>query len=84
MAGALQASAAGSVNLNTRAAVLQVMLDAPAMSPRPDLSWRGLSLHGSWSGTLAAPHTTAQLQLAGLVAGPLQLAALSAGSAWRG
>jgi translocation and assembly module TamB len=76
--GALQGSAAGSVNLNTRAAVLQVKLDAPAMSPRPDLSWRSLSLHGSWSGTLAAPNTIAQLQLAGLVAGPLQLAALSA------
>ena len=77
-AGALQGSAAGSVNLNTRAAVLQVKLDAPAMSPRPDLSWRSLSLHGSWSGTLAAPNTIAQLQLDGLVAGPLQLAALSA------
>ncbi|HEX2788956.1 MAG TPA: translocation/assembly module TamB domain-containing protein [Steroidobacteraceae bacterium] len=76
--GALQGSAAGSVNLNTRAAVLQVMLDATAMSPRPDLSWRSLSLRGSWSGTLAAPNTTAQLQLAGLIAGPLQLAALTA------
>jgi translocation and assembly module TamB len=76
--GALQGSAAGSINLDTRAAVLQVMLDAPAMSPRPDLSWRSLSLHGSWSGTLAAPNTTARLQLAGLVAGPLQLAALTA------
>jgi translocation and assembly module TamB len=76
--GALQGSAAGSVNLNTRAAVLQVTLDAPAMSPRPDLSWRSLALHGSWSGTLAAPTTTAQLQLTGLVAGPLQLAALTA------
>jgi translocation and assembly module TamB len=76
--GALQGSVAGSVNLDTRAAVLQVMLDAPAMSPRPDLSWRSLSLHGSWSGTLAAPNTTARLQLAGLVAGPLQLATLTA------
>src|SRR5580658_1518127 len=76
--GALQGSAAGSVNLDTRAAVLQVMLDAPAMSPRPDLSWHSLALHGSWSGTLAAPTTTAQLQLTGLLAGPLQLAALTA------
>jgi translocation and assembly module TamB len=76
--GELQGSVAGSVNLDTRAAVLQVMLDAPAMSPRPDLSWRSLSLHGSWSGTLAAPSTTARLQLTGLAAGPLQLAALTA------
>ena len=76
--GALQGSVAGSVNLDTRAAVLQVMLDAPAMSPRPDLSWRSLSLHGSWSGTLAAPTTTARLQLTGLLAGPLQLATLTA------
>jgi translocation and assembly module TamB len=76
--GALQGSAAGSVNLNTRAAVLQAMLDAPAMSPRPDVSWRSLSLHGSWSGTLAAPNTTAHLQLTGLASGPVQLAALTA------
>jgi translocation and assembly module TamB len=77
-AGALQASAGGTVNLNTRAAVLQITLDAPAMSPRPDLSWRRLSLHGSWSRSLAAPQTTAQLQLAGLIAGPVQLDALQA------
>jgi translocation and assembly module TamB len=77
-AGALQASAGGTVNLSTRAAVLQLTLDAPAMSPRPDLSWRRLSLHGSWRGSLAVPMTTAQLQLAGLVAGPLQLDALKA------
>jgi translocation and assembly module TamB len=77
-AGALQASAGGTVNLRTRAAVLQVTLDAPAMSPRPDLSWRSLSLHGSWSGSLAAPQTQAQLQVAGLAVGPLQLDALQA------
>jgi translocation and assembly module TamB len=77
-AGALQASAGGTVNLSSRAAVLQITLDAPAMSPRPDLSWRRLSLHGNWSGSLAAPITTAQLQLAGLIAGPVQLEALQA------
>ena len=77
-AGALQASASGTVNLDTRAAVLQVTLDAPAMSPRPDLSWRRLSLHGSWTGSLAAPLTTAQLELTGLLAGPVRLDALSA------
>ena len=76
--GALQASAQGSVNLRTRAAVMQLTLDAPAMSPRPDLSWQQLSLHGSWTGTLAAPLTTAHLELAGLNSGALQLAALTA------
>ena len=76
--GALQASAGGTLNLNTRAAVLQVTLDAPAMSPRPDLSWRRLSLHGSWNGTLAAPVTSAQLQLTGLAAGALQIGQLTA------
>jgi translocation and assembly module TamB len=76
--GALQASALGTVNLNTRAAVMQLTLEAPAMSPRPDLSWHRLSLHGSWSGTLAAPSTSAQLELAGVVAGPVQLDALKA------
>jgi translocation and assembly module TamB len=77
-AGALQASADGTVNLGTGAAQLQLTLDAPAMNPRPDLSWRRLSLHGNWRGSLAAPQTTAQLQLVGLVAGPLQLETLQA------
>jgi translocation and assembly module TamB len=76
--GALHASAGGTVNLSTGAAVMQLTLDAPAMRPREDLSWRRLSLHGSWTGTLAAPLTTAQLQLSGLIAGPLQLDALNA------
>ena len=82
--GALQASAGGTVNLNTRAAVMQVTLDAPAMSPRPDLSWRRLSLHGSWSGTLAAPTTSARLELAGVAAGAVQLDALKADIAGAG
>jgi translocation and assembly module TamB len=77
-AGALQASASGSVNLVGQSALLQLTLEAPAMSPRADLSWRRLSLHGGWSGSLTAPATTAQLQLAGLVAGSLQLEALQA------
>src|ERR1700691_6135284 len=77
-AGALQGEVHGSVNLNTRAAALQVALDAAAMSPRPELAWRRLSLHGNWSGTLAAPTTSAQLELAGLTWGPVQLDALTA------
>jgi translocation and assembly module TamB len=77
-AGALQGSAGGSLNLNSRAATLQVALDAPAMSPRPDLTWRRLSLHGNWSGTLAAPVTSAQLQMDGLVSGALRVEALTA------
>jgi translocation and assembly module TamB len=78
-AGALQGEVHGTLNLNARAAALQVALDASAMSPRPDLSWQQLSLHGSWNGTLAAPSSSAQLALAGLAWGPVQLAALSAG-----
>jgi translocation and assembly module TamB len=77
--GALQASATGSVNLDTGAAAIQLTLDAPAMTPRADLSWRRLSLHGHWSGTLAAPTTSAQLELGGLVCGPLRLESLTAG-----
>jgi translocation and assembly module TamB len=77
-AGALQGEVHGSVNLNTRAAALQVALDAAAMSPRAELAWRRLSLHGNWSGTLAAPTTSAQLELAGLSWGPVQLDALTA------
>ncbi|MFI4866602.1 MAG: translocation/assembly module TamB domain-containing protein [Steroidobacterales bacterium] len=77
-AGALQGQVHGSVNLNTRAAALQIALDAAAMSPRAELAWRRLSLHGNWSGTLAAPVTSAQLELAGLIWGPVQLDTLTA------
>jgi translocation and assembly module TamB len=77
--GALQGDIHGTLNMNARAAALQVALDAPAMSPRSDLSWQHLSLHGSWNGTFAAPTNSAQLTLAGLAWGPVQLAALSAG-----
>jgi translocation and assembly module TamB len=77
--GALQGDIHGTLDMNARAAALQVALEAPAMSPRPDLSWQRLSLHGSWNGTLAAPASSAQLALTGLAWGPVQLAALSAG-----
>jgi translocation and assembly module TamB len=76
--GALQASAAGSVNLDTGSATLQLALQAPAMSPRPDLSWRRLSMQGSWSGTLAAPTSSATLALDSLTSGDLQLDTLRA------
>ncbi|MGH8230908.1 MAG: hypothetical protein ACRESY_03715, partial [Steroidobacteraceae bacterium] len=76
--GPLQAKIDGTLDLLERSAALQVSLDAPAMSPRPDLSWRGLALHGYWNGTLAAPVTSAQLTLAGLAEGPVHLDALNA------
>jgi translocation and assembly module TamB len=76
--GALQGDVRGSVNVDTGAAALKLALDAPAMSPRPDLSWRRLALHGSWSGTLAAPTTSAQVVVEGLSSGAVALDAAKA------
>ncbi|HEY1724341.1 MAG TPA: translocation/assembly module TamB domain-containing protein [Steroidobacteraceae bacterium] len=76
--GPLQAKINGTVDLLERSAALQVALDAPAMSPRADLSWRSLSLHGYWNGTLAAPVTSAQLTATNLAQGMVHLDALRA------
>jgi translocation and assembly module TamB len=60
-AGAMTAAANGVLNLSSGAAQLKVDLESGAMAPRPELSWQRLSLHGTWSGPLSAPVTSATL-----------------------
>lgn len=77
-AGELTANASGSVNLATRAASIELALDANAMTPRPGLSWQRLHLTGQWHGPISAPMASAQLDVTGLELPSLQLTTLTA------
>ncbi|HEY2131502.1 MAG TPA: translocation/assembly module TamB domain-containing protein, partial [Acetobacteraceae bacterium] len=77
-AGQLTASARGSVNITGQSAVLDVLANAPAMTPRPDLSWQSVALQAHVSGPFAKPAATGTLHLAGLSASGATLADLSA------
>ncbi|HEY6452848.1 MAG TPA: translocation/assembly module TamB domain-containing protein [Steroidobacteraceae bacterium] len=77
-AGDLRADVSGTVNLQKRAASLRVAVDATAMTPRPGLSWQGLHLQGEWTGPLATPLTTAQLEVTGLEVPGLEFKSVTA------
>ena len=40
--------------------------DAPAMNPRPDLSWERASLRGSWHGSMKSPKASGRLEISRL------------------
>jgi translocation and assembly module TamB len=65
-AGALSADAHGTVDLRGRSADLAYVVEAPAMTPAPNLSWKRISLRGDWRGPLAAPRATGILDLEAL------------------
>jgi translocation and assembly module TamB len=77
-AGALKASAGGTLNARTGAAAFEVSLDAGAMTPRPGVAWEKLHLSGRWRGPMTAPETSAQLEAAGLTFPGVQLPQLTA------
>jgi translocation and assembly module TamB len=64
--GELRAVARGTLDLSRRSADLDYDLDAPAMTPRPDLSWQRLALHGRWHGPLDSAQADARLELTAL------------------
>jgi translocation and assembly module TamB len=61
-AGQLAAAVAGRVDLHQGSMDLDYSVDAPAVSPRPDLKWQRLSLRGQWHGTLKDPTASGHLQ----------------------
>ena len=67
-AGPLQAGAKGTVDLDGSAADLDVSASAPAMTPRPDVAWQGVTLHAHVRGPFAKPDATGQLRVDGLAA----------------
>ena len=54
-AGDLHARAEGNVDLVQRSADVEYSLEAPAMSPRPDIAWQRFSSKGRWHGNFSEP-----------------------------
>ncbi len=68
-AGALRAAAKGTLDLDGKAAALDVTAAAPAMAPAPWVSWRAVSLDAHVKGPFTRPNATGTLLLDGLAAG---------------
>ena len=78
-AGDLHARAEGNVDLVQRSADVEYSLEAPAMSPRPDIAWQRLSSKGRWHGNLSEPAADARVDVGGLrLAGSTAIGALRA------
>ena len=67
-AGPLTARAGGTLDLVHSAADLAVQAHAPAMSPRPDLSWQSIALDARVRGQFTAPEANGTLAIAALQA----------------
>jgi translocation and assembly module TamB len=62
-AGELRAAVKGTVDLTHEAADLAYRLNAPAMTPRPGLTWQRLALEGESHGALDALRASARLEV---------------------
>ncbi|MCW3474549.1 translocation/assembly module TamB domain-containing protein [Limobrevibacterium gyesilva] len=67
-AGPLRATADGQVDLTGRTATLDLSAQAPAMTPRPDLSWHSVDLRAHVSGPFASPKAAGTLRIDALQA----------------
>lgn len=65
-AGGLVATASGTLDFDRESAALDYRVQAPAMTPRPGLSWQRISLAGRWDGQVRSAHATARLELSAL------------------
>jgi translocation and assembly module TamB len=62
-AGALRATAQGTLNLLTDTAYLAASATAPAMAPRPDLGWRSIRASLTFTGEFAKPTIGGKLRI---------------------
>jgi translocation and assembly module TamB len=67
-AGPLRAHAQGMLDLVHDAADLTVVATAPAMAPRPDISWQDVSLDARMRGPFTRPELTGQVRIDALKA----------------
>ena len=66
--GPLHATAGGKIDLDHQAVDLTVSATAPAMHPRPDVSWRAISLDAHVTGPFASADATGRLRVDALEA----------------
>ena len=67
-AGQMTANAQGQINLQASTLTATMKAAAPAMTPRPDLSWQSVVLSGNVQGAFTRPDVTASLDVDGLAA----------------
>ena len=77
-AGPLHAEARGTLDLVGSAADLDVTANAPAMAPRPDLSWHAVLLRARVRGPFTRPEASGTLTVEGLAAAGATLPRLAA------
>ncbi|HZI84240.1 MAG TPA: hypothetical protein VFF44_10025, partial [Casimicrobiaceae bacterium] len=77
-AGALRAEGRGLVDLVGRTVDVDVSARAPAMAPRPDVSWQSLELQAHVHGPFTGPDASGQLRIDALKAGEGQLRSVRA------
>ncbi len=77
-AGPLQANVKGTLDLDGSAADLDVSASAPAMTPRPDMTWQSVALQARVHGPFTAPDAAGQLRIEGLAAAGATLRSLVA------
>ncbi len=77
-AGKLLASAQGAVDLQQHTVSLDLTASAPAMSPRPDLSWQSVAVDAHVHGTFTAPNATGTLRVVDLAAAGAKIGRLAA------
>jgi translocation and assembly module TamB len=77
-AGPLRAHAAGTIDLVKDSADLTVSATAPAMAPRPDISWRDVSLDARMQGPFTRPELTGQVRIDALKAAGAGIGRLTA------
>jgi translocation and assembly module TamB len=80
-AGELRAEAHGSIDLAEKSARLDVTATAPAMAPRADLSWGGITLQAHLHGPFTTPDMSAHATLQNLKGGGATIASLSVDAA---
>jgi translocation and assembly module TamB len=77
-AGALHIAGDGSVDLPGQTQDVTLAATAPAMRPRPDVSWKSVDLHAHVTGSFTKPDVSAHLTIGGLLAGGASLTGLVA------
>ncbi|HJU15110.1 MAG TPA: hypothetical protein VJ770_01460, partial [Stellaceae bacterium] len=77
-AGPLRAAGDGVIDLQRRSARIDLSASAPAMTPRPDFSWRSAKLAAHVRGPFARPKATGHLEIEGIAAGSGRIERLTA------
>jgi translocation and assembly module TamB len=77
-AGPLNLAASGLIDFSAHSATLDVTGSAPAMAPRPDLSWQSIALAAHIHGPFTKPEVAAHATLTGLATGGARIATLTA------